>query len=99
MSKQHKNYSREFKLEAIELAKTSGKSDSEIEGDLGLSRGCLYNWRKQLDQHGQQAFPGKGHLKAEEEQVRRLERELALVRQERDILKKAIAIFSQDQKR
>jgi transposase len=98
MSKERKIYSKEFKLEAIELAKSSDKSDTQLEQDLGLSRGCLYNWRKQLEQAGAQAFPGKGNLKPDDEYTRRLERELALVRQERDILKKALAIFSQEQK-
>lgn len=98
MSKKRKIYSKEFKLETIELAKTSTKTDSQLEQDLGLSRGCLYNWRKQLEQAGEQAFPGKGKLKPDDEYTRRLERELALVRQERDILKKALAIFSLDQK-
>jgi transposase len=98
MSKKRKIYSKEFKLETIELAKTSTQTDSQLEQDLGLSRGCLYNWRNQLEQAGEQAFPGKGKLKPDDEYTRRLERELALVRQERDILKKALAIFSQDQK-
>ena len=98
MSKKRKIYSKEFKLETIELAKTSTKTDSQLEQDLGLSRGCLYNWRKQLEQAGEQAFPGKGKLKPDDEYTRGLERELALVRQERDILKKALAIFSLDQK-
>ena len=98
MRKQQKKYSKEFKLETIELAKNSSKTDSQLEQDLGLTRGCLYNWRKQLEQAGEQAFPGKGKLTADDEHTRRLERELAVVRQERDILKKAVAIFSLDQK-
>lgn len=98
MSKKQKKYSKEFKLETIELAKSSDKTDTQLEQDLGLSRGCLYNWRKQLAQAGDQAFPGKGNLTADDEHTRRLERELGVVRQERDILKKALAIFSLDQK-
>jgi len=94
MTKDRKTYSQEFKLETIELARTSGKSDSQLERELGLSRGCLYNWRKQLERDGQQAFPGKGRLKADDEYVRKLERELAIAQQEREILKKALAIFS-----
>jgi len=58
----------------------------------------LYNWRKQLEGEGEQAFPGKGRLKAEDEYVRGLERELALVKQEREILKKALAIFTRSQR-
>jgi transposase len=54
----------------------------------------LYNWRQQLGRDGQQAFPGKGHVRADDEYVRKLERELAIAQQEREILKKALAIFS-----
>ena len=98
MRKERKNYSQEFKLETIELAKSSSKTDIQLEQDLGISRGCLYNWRKQLEKSGEQAFPGKGNLKTDDDHARRLERELAVVRQERDILKKALAIFSREQK-
>jgi len=72
----------------------SGKSVAEISADLGVSPKTLYRWRQELARDGEQAFPGKGRLKADDEYVRRLERELKLVTQERDILKKAVAIFS-----
>jgi transposase len=98
MSKQQKKYSKAFKLETLELSRSSGKSDSELERELGLSRGCLYNWRTQLEREGEQAFRGKGRLKADDERIRQLERELAIVQQERDILKKAMAIFTRPQR-
>jgi transposase len=98
MTKQQKKYSKEFKLETIELARTSDKKDSQLERELGLSRGCLYNWRKEVERDGLQAFPGKGRLKPADEYVRGLERELAIVQQERDILKKALAIFTRSQR-
>jgi transposase len=98
MSKKQQKYSKEFKLETIELARTSGKTDSQVERELGLSRGCLYNWRKEVERDGAQAFPGKGRLKPQDGYVRGLERELAIVQQERDILKKALAIFTRSQR-
>ena len=98
MTKQQKKYSKEFKLETIELARSSGKKDSQLERELGLSRGSLYNWRKEVERDGLQAFPGKGRLKSADEYVRGLERELAIVQQERDILKKALAIFTRSQR-
>ena len=98
MTKKQRRYTKEFKLETLALAQSSDKSDSELERDLGLSPGSLYNWRKQLEREGEQAFPGKGRLKADDEYVRGLERELALVQQERDILKKALAIFTRSQR-
>ena len=98
MKKERRKYSKEFKLETIELSRTSGKSDSQLEEELGLSRGSLSNWRQQLAREGEQAFPGKGRLKADDEYVRGLERELVIVKQEREILKKAIAIFTRSQR-
>ena len=94
MTKKQQKYSKEFKLETLELARSSDKTGSQLERDLGLSPGSLYNWRKQQEREGEQAFPGKGRLKADDEYVRGLERELAIVQQERDILKKALAIFT-----
>jgi transposase len=98
MTEKQQKYSQEFKLEAIELARTSGKTDSQVERELGLSRGSLYNWRKDVEREGSQAFPGKGRLKADDQYVRGLERELATVQQEREILKKALAIFTRSQR-
>lgn len=98
MTKKQQKHTKEFKLETIELARTSGKNDSQLERELGLSRGCLYNWRKEVQREGAQAFPGKGRLKADDEYMRGLERELAIVQQERDILKKALAIFTRSQR-
>jgi len=97
MKKVQKKYSKEFKLETIELARSSGKSDSQLERELGLGRGYIYTWRKQQERDDEQAFPGKGRLKPDEAYVRHLERELAVAQQERDILKKALAIFTRRQ--
>ena len=94
MKKERQNYSKEFKLETIALSKTSGKSDTQLERELGLSRGCIYNWRKQVERDQEQAFPGKGHLKKDDAYLHQIEQELAITRQERDILKKALAIFA-----
>jgi len=89
-------YSSEFKSAAVELAVTSGKSMAEIERDLGLRAGLLKHWVRKVKTEGAQAFPGHGRQKAEEEEMRRLKRELEIVCEERDILKKAVAIFSRD---
>jgi transposase len=94
MSKEQKTYSKEFKIETVRLAETSGKPITEIARDLGVSDSTIHNWRKQFSEHGEQAFPGSGHQTAQEEELRRLKRELEVVKQERDILKKAILIFS-----
>lgn len=95
MKKNRRQYTREFKLEALGLLETSGKSASQIERELGIGKGNLYRWKRKLAQNGQEAFPGHGRLSSEQEHIRQLERENAILRQERDILKKAVAIFSQ----
>ena len=97
MPKQQKSYTREFKLEAVRLVKSSGKPMSQIARDLGVSDSALYHWSKQLAEQGEQAFPGSGHQTAQEEELRRLRCELEVTRQERDIVKKALHIFSRGQ--
>ena len=92
--KRRKKYTAEFKREAIRLAESSGKRVSEIERDLGLWRGAISGWRRELKRKGEEAFPGQGRLTETEERIRELERENEILRQERDILKKAVAIFS-----
>ena len=98
MKETRRIYTSEFKLEAIRLSETSGKSDAQIERDLGISTGCLYRWKKKFAEDGKHAFPGHGRLTPEQEHIRQLERENKILRQERDILKKAMAIFSQPRK-
>jgi transposase len=90
-----KVYTAEFKREAVRLLASSGKSGALIAEALGSSDGSLYTWRKQLAQQGDEAFPGKGHQPPTEEEFRQLRSEVERLKQERDILKKAIAIFSQ----
>ena len=94
MVRRRKTYTREFKLEAIQLTETSDKSIAEIERDLGLGVGQIHHWRRQLANEGYDAFPGKGHLKPQDELIRQLRRENDTLRQERDILKKAISVFA-----
>lgn len=92
-----RTYPRDFKLQAVELVKSSGKSTSEIERELGITPGLLAKWKHRLKADGQQAFPGKGRLKEDEELIRRLQRENERLRQEREVLKKALSIFSREQ--
>jgi transposase len=94
MTATRKTYDREFKLEAVRLAESSGKPISQVERELGLSNGCIVRWRHALAHQGAEAFPGQGRLPASAAELHRLERENAILRQERDILKKAIAVLS-----
>ena len=83
MSKKRRQYTREFKLEALRLWESSGKSAGQIEQDLGLSKGRLYKWKSDLQQDGDDAFPGQGRQTSLEEELRRLRHELEITRQER----------------
>ncbi len=96
MPKQQKTYTKEFKLEAVQLVKSSGKPMSQIACELGVSDSALSKWCKQLAEQGEHAFPGSGHQTAQKEELRRLKRELEITRQERDILKKVVSIFSRE---
>ena len=91
-----RTYDREFKLEAVRMASEPGVTAREVERRLGISQGILSHWKRQLNNDGKQAFPGKGHMKPEDKELRRLRRECERLRRERDILKKAVAIFSTD---
>ena len=93
-----KTYSSEFKLEALRLLETTGKSAASLERELGIGQGGLTRWKRAQDREGKHAFPGHGRLTPEREHLKQLERENEILRQERDILKKAVAIFSQPSK-
>ncbi len=95
--RQYRTYTKEFKLEALELLRTSGKSAAQIERELGITKGLLLKWRERY-QVKQEANGSTrlepSDLEAAQAEVRRLRRELAIAQQERDILKKAVSIFS-----
>ena len=97
MTKVQKTYTQEFKREAVRLAQTSGKPIAQVARELGISDASIHQWRKELAEHGHKAFPSNGHQTAQEEELRQLKRELERVRQERDLVNKAVAIFSRSQ--
>jgi len=101
MSEQRRRrYDAEFKKNAIALSEEPGRSISEVEQSLGISQGLIYKWKKQLDNQGSLAFPGKGieALTPEQKKIRELEKQLRDSEIEREILKKAVAIFSKTPK-
>lgn len=94
-------YSKEFKEQAVLLTESSGKKVGEIAKDLGIRENMLWRWKKELREAGVRSFPGQGNRQPGtelEEENRKLKQELHTVMMERDILKKAVAIFSQPQK-
>lgn len=89
-----KKFDKEFKINAVRLVIDQGLPVGKACNDLGIGRSTLERWVRELKNRGLSAFPGKGHLHAEDERLRKLERENEVLRRERDILKKALAIFS-----
>ena len=95
--KKYRKFSKTFKLDALQLLANSGKSKSQIERDLGILPGLLGKWedRYQIDESNQSLTASD--MVAAEREIRRLGRELKIAKMERDILKKAVSIFSQEE--
>lgn len=87
-------YDNEFKNNAITLCLKSDRTINEIASELGIPKDTLGGWVAKHKTHGDQAFPGKGNLRPEDAEIAKLKKELAIAREERDILKKALGIFS-----
>lgn len=87
-------FTKDFKLEAIRLWKSSGRPAAAVARELGLRRNHLYKWQNELETHGEVAFPGKGGRPQRADELTRLRRENARLREERDILKKAAEYFA-----
>ena len=94
MGKSRRQHSREFKLEAVKQVVEQGRSVSEVADALGINRNLLTRWKSQFLKDGEVAFPGHGRQTDAEAEIKRLKRELAIAKQERDILKKAAAYFA-----
>ena len=100
MSKDRRKYSKEFKLEAIQLQKKGGRTVSEVERELGITQGLLWKWKADLEKQPkkEEAFPGNGKLSDTDARIRQLEREIALLKEDKEILKKVLTMFSKDGK-
>jgi transposase len=86
-------YDKEFKMNAIELHK-GGKSGGQICRDLGIPRSTFSGWLEQHKRNGDSSFPGSGNITSSNVDFYKMKKELDDVKMERDILKKALAIFS-----
>ena len=93
-----KRYSREFKIEAVKLVMEQDLTITRASQDLGINPNMLTRWKKQYLEDPGFSFPGKGKLKPQDEELRRLRLENARLREERDILKKAAAFFAKESK-
>jgi transposase len=96
--KKRKSYERQFKIDAVNLVVNGNRSVSSVARDLGIEVNLLHRWKRELTEEGLQSFPGKGRLSAQEEELRQLRRELEQVKEDREILKKALAFFSKNGK-
>ena len=93
----NRKYTEEFKLEALELLKSSGKTSRQIERDLGITPGLLVKWRDRyqvISKEAEQAHLELSDMEAAKREIKRLQRRLAEAEEEREILKKTINIFS-----
>lgn len=91
-----KSYDKAFKLNAILLYK-NGKKWGEVCKELGIPDSTLSGWLKQYEQEGEESFIGSGKIKPDNQEIMLLKKQLADMKLERDILKKAVAIFSKQQ--
>lgn len=98
MAGKRRQFTQEFKLEAVRLASSGEKSLAQVARELGIRDDMLRNWKKQAEGRAglsaTDVFPGNGKVTSKDEEIRALRRELELVKQERDFLKKAAAYFA-----
>ena len=93
---ERRQFTREFKVEAVRLIRDRGVSYAQASQDLGVHPTQLRNWVKQFADDAQHAFPGQGQMKPEQLEIAQLKREVARLKAERDILKKAAAYFAKE---
>ena len=92
--RKYRHYDEQFKIDAVRLVVDGGQSVSEVSRGLGIARSMLQRWVKEFQGKPSQAFPGKGRLSKEQQEIEQLRRKLAVAEEEREILKKALAVFS-----
>jgi len=93
---QRRQFSREFKLEAVKLVKERGVAAAQAARDLDVHENVLRKWVKDFAADPKQAFPGLGQMKPEQVEIERLRRDVAKLKAERDILQKAAAYFAKE---
>ena len=89
-----RRFDKAFKLEVLKMIQQSNRTIQSHAEELGIHLGVISRWRREFREQEIKAFPGKGHQTPEDEEIRRLKKELTDVKEERDILKKAVAFFA-----
>lgn len=93
-----KSFSPEFKREAVALLARGDRPAADLAREIGIPRNCFYKWREQLAAKGEAAFPGSGRKSEPDAELAELRREVAQLKEECDILKKAAAYFAKELK-
>jgi transposase len=93
-----REFSVEYKKEIIKLVTDQGKKVTHVAKDIGVSEAAVRRWVKEYGVHGEDAFPGKGKLRPEDEEIRKMKKRMADLEEENAILKKAICIFTKPEK-
>jgi transposase-like protein len=96
--RQYRRYTKEFKLEAIRLADEADKPVTDVARELGIRVNQIYKWKRQLETKQADAFPGHGKQLGEAAELTRLKREIARLKEENEILKKAATYFAREAK-
>jgi len=92
--RQRRNFTSDFKIQAVKLVVEQGLSRSKVAEDLGVSAAQIGKWVIDYQARGDLAFPGNGRLSPQDQQIRDLEVENRQLKMERDLLKKATAFFA-----
>ena len=96
MGRVRTKYPRDFKLEAVRALRAGTHTASEQARRLNITEWHLRDWNKEYEKHKEESFPGQGRRGGQAGEIARLKRELELVKEERDILKKAMAFFARE---
>jgi len=96
--RRNRKYDKQFKEEAVRLITEGGRKVTEAARSLGIHENLLRTWRRKHTEDPAGSFPGKGHLNPHDEEFRKLQKENANLKEDREILKKALAIFSKHPK-
>ena len=95
MSRTRRQFTKEFKLEAVKLVTSQVMTCIQAGKDLGINQSVIARWVREHQAEGVESFPGSGKLSSSDEKIRQLERDLRRVQMERDILKKTIVYFAE----
>jgi transposase len=89
-----KRYDSEFNKNAVELVLVGHRACRSVERDLGIGQGILHRWIQEYQKDPKGSFPGNGRKNVVHDETNDFRREISVLRTERDILKKALAVFS-----